>query len=155
MIECITPVLILLTAFIGWRYHRRISAKRAALDFISKTESGSQAWLSLRQFFFERFPAAAPDFVNMLEREEVTEQEEEEFFRVLEFLAHHELVAVAIEQDAMDENMYRDWNGLVYVKAWKNAKPFIEALRGTDPVGEESYKHFQKVAERWGKKFAS
>ena len=64
-----TPFAIACTALLAWVYHRKIAARRATIDFISKTEAGNQAWQSQRAFFFKRFPDGTVVFMTLLQRQ--------------------------------------------------------------------------------------
>ena len=51
--DWLAPVAILLSAVLAWQYHRRISAKRATVDFIASTEVANEFLAKARVRFAE------------------------------------------------------------------------------------------------------
>ena len=68
-------------------------------------------------------------------------------------LSRYEFIAVAIKYKAMDEAIYKEWNGPAYVGMWKRAEKYIEKRRCKKARGKTRYIHFQRLAEKWDKEF--
>ena len=138
----LTPLAILVTAVFAWLYHRRISAKRATLEFAARAELGNPAWLAGRI----RFGELTNGWTNSLAKPQ--NQVAEDVPKIVLYLNHCELVAVAIHQKAMDEAMYKLCGRTAYLQTWKLAKGYIKERRRT-PGHETLYENFGRLAEKW------
>jgi len=78
------------------------------------------------------------------------QSEIEDAVKISAYLNLFELVAVAIKQDAMHEETYKDLQYTRFIKTWKHADAFITAKRNKS--GQSTmYKNFEELATRWTK----
>ena len=134
----LTPLVILGTAVFAWLYHRNISAKRAVIEFCSKAELGNSEWVSGKPKFGE----LTNNWSNSLARK----QEPEDASVIVSYLNHCELVAIAIQENAMHEEMYKLFRRTAYIRTWSLAKAYIKERRQTHKT---LYENFQRLAEKW------
>ena len=64
------------------------------------------------------------------------------------FLSHHEFVALAIRNHAMDEQVYRYWREANIVGVWKKASTYVHSRR--EKTGQKNlYSELEWLAQRW------
>ena len=74
----------------------------------------------------------------------------EDAVKIAAYLNLFELVAVAIKQDAMHEETYKQLQHTRFVKTWKHADAFITAKRNQKNQ-PSMYENFEKLATDWTK----
>jgi len=139
----LTPLTIAGTAIFAWLYHRDISAKRATLEFTANTELGNLAWLQGRKLFGE----LTGKWTHSLDKNLDRNTDIDSSILIL-YLNHCELVAVAIQEKAMHEEMYKLCGRTAYVQTWVLARDYIKERRNA-PGRKTLYENFQRLAERW------
>ena len=152
-LELIGIVVVIVAAILAWRQHRKIAAQRGTLDFLLKNEVDNKGWRETRhkvrqildpngeQLRRVLCPQSAEDWSNR--------------FMVGAFLSRYEFIAVAIKYKAMDEAIYKEWNGRAYVRMWDRAKQYIKERRYGKASRKTRYIHFQRLAEKWEKEFSA
>ncbi len=71
-----------------------------------------------------------------------------EYASINMYLNHCELVAVAIDSGALDEEMYKKANQSLYVQAWDRSKEYIQHARAAKSQ-PTMFEHFEILAKRW------
>jgi len=66
------------------------------------------------------------------------------------YLNYCELVAVAIQEKAMHEEMHKLCGRTAYVQAWVLARDYVKERRNA-PGRKTLYENFRRLAERWQK----
>ena len=140
------PGAILASVFCAWRYHKTISAKRATLDFMLSAQR-SKDWTEGSVLFGKlTSPGDEQELLKLVSPKE--QSEIEDAVKISAYLNLFELVAVAIKQDAMHEETYKDLQHTRFIKTWKHADAFITAKRNKS--GQSTmYKNFEELATRW------
>ena len=136
-------------AILAWRQHRKIAAQRGTLDFLLKYEVDNKDWRETRRKVRQILDPKGEQLSRV-----VCPQSAEDWsdrFVVGACLSRYEFIAVAIKYKAMDEAIYKEWNGTAYVAMWKRAKEYIEKRRCKKARGKTRYIHFQRLAEKWDK----
>ena len=139
----LTPLTIAGTAIFAWLYHREISAKRATLEFTISSELGNPKWLEGRKLFGELTGKWTHSLDKNLDRTKDIDSS-----TLVLYLNHCELVAVAIQEKAMHEKMYKLNGRTAYVQTWVLARDYINERRNA-PGRKTLYENFQRLAERW------
>lgn len=67
---------------------------------------------------------------------------------LLAFLNHFELIAIGIEKDTLDEELYKDWMGTSVVRYWYQAQPYIARSRLKN---KRAFERFCQLAKKWEK----
>ena len=122
---------------------RERSAKRAALDIITRELQPS--WATVRAT--ARQTVTNTDYWSAV----VNPQKTEDFERrgiVVTFLNHHEMIAIAIKQQAVDESLFKDWAHATYVHSWDISKGFIGHWKDTTKHNM-GLSNFKELAEKW------
>ena len=141
------PVAIVLAAVVAWCYHRRLAAKKGALDFLLKNEIDNREWRETRRKVREILDKRLP---NVLCPQSQGDWDDRHVVGTL--LSRYEFIAIAIRYKTMDEAIYRQWNGRAYVRMWSRAEKYILARRAAaGDRGSSRYFHFEKLAKKWGK----
>ena len=124
--------------------HDRVrTAKRAALDIIARELDPS--WTAIRAT--ARQTVTNPDYWNAV----INPQRDQDFSRraaVVAFLNHHEMIAVAIKQGAVDEDLLKDWAHATYVHMWDISEVFVERWRG-ETKHKPALSNFKALAVKW------
>lgn len=142
------PAAILVSVFFAWRYHKTISAKRATLDFMV-TAQASKDWTEGNALFGKL--TASGQERELLELVNPKGQDQiENAVKIAAYLNLFELVAVAIKQNAMHEETYKQLQYTRFVKTWRNAHAFITAKRNQKSQ-PSMYENFEKLANDWMK----
>ncbi len=71
-----------------------------------------------------------------------------EYASINMYLNHCELVAVAIDSGALDEEMYKKANQSLYVQAWDRSKEYIQHARAAKSQ-PTMFERFEILAKRW------
>ena len=140
-----TPLIVAGTAIFAWLYHRNISAIRATLEFVTNAELGNPAWLEGRKLFGELTGKWTHSLDKNLDRTKDIDSA-----ALVLYLNHCELVAVAIQEKAMPEEMYKLCGRTAYVQTWVLARDYVKERRNA-PGRKTLYENFQRLAERWQK----
>lgn len=143
--DLIGPIAIILAAYIAWRQHRRIAARRGTLDFILKNEVGNREWREMRLNVREIMGDDDRLEAILNPRTEVARSER---LMVGTFLSHCEFIAVAVKHETMDEKIYKEWNGPGYVRIFDRARKYIVKRRKV-PDGRTRYCNFEELADKW------
>lgn len=142
----LTPVAILVSGFLAWLYHRKISALRATLDFVSRTEVGNPGWRETRSLFIRLASDDGQGLLDLVSPKGPSQIDEA--VKVALYLSHCEFVAVAIQEGAMDEKMYKKWQRTNYVTTWRDAEAYITARR-KNKSHPSMYENFEALAKKW------
>lgn len=139
----LTAIAVVGTALYAKHYHQGISAKRATVDFITRSESGNPTFIEARRVFGE-ISNKGPEALKSLKKN----PDNTKLATVTMYLNHYEVVAIAVGSGALDEDMYKMWNRTVYVQTWKRAHEYIVDARNrkNHPTLLE---HFEALAKRW------
>ena len=144
----LAPLAIVAAAVGGWFAQKRIAQARATVDFIARTEVRSANWQAeIRRFAEITDRKKHPDALMAL-LDPQTDQHFQDRLLVSAVLNHFEMVAVAIENGAFSEKIYKDWRRTPYVDAWAKAAPYITARRDRKKQ-PTAYEHFEELAKKW------
>ena len=142
----LAPLAIIISALLAWVRHEKVTARQAAIDFVVHAEYGSPNWREGRSVFTE---LAAGDGLALIALADPRDHEQiENSVKVAQYLNQCELAAIAIEEKAMDETMYKKLHRTSFVKTWKIADAYIEKRR-IKQNQESLYKHFEALAKKW------
>ena len=72
----------------------------------------------------------------------------DEYASINMYLNHCELVAVAIDSGALDEEMYKMADQSPYVQAWDRSKEYIQHARSAKSQ-PSMFEHFEALAKKW------
>lgn len=144
----LVPAVLLGTAIYAWRRHRKLTALQTTVNFIVHTEIGNRFWRE-RADLFQKV-AIAGELMGLADTSKLNAAEMDQAHKVNAFLSHHELVAVAIRNKAIDEKTYKDWTGVVYLLIWEQAASYIFAVRKINQV-PGAFVHFENLAKKWKK----
>ena len=131
------------------RHERQVAADRATLDFIASYEIHDREWLktcSICDFVLTDQNEWGVLFGEGDSSEQPKNRELE--LTILTYLNHCEIVAIAIDKNIINAELYAKWYKAGYVRRWEKAEPFIRNLRrirGSDTL----YCEFQRLAARW------
>ena len=144
------PPVLLGTAIYARHHHASISAKRATVDFMVSQEANLPPTAARRVFGqsgskgFQHLKAL-PDAVGA---GSASDEQWSEYASINMYLNHCELVAVAIDSGALDEELYNKANQSLCVQAWDRSKEYIQ-----HPPAAKSqptmFEHFEIPAKRW------
>ena len=153
--ELIGIAVVIGVAILAWRQHRKIAARRGTLDFLLKNEVDNEGWRETRHKVRQILDPNGEQLRRVLCPQSAKDWSDR--FMVGAFLSRYEFIAVAIKYKAMDEAIYKEWNGPAYVRMWNRAKQYIERRRCGKASRKTSrktrYIHFQRLAEKWEKEF--
>ena len=139
------PMVLVLTALIAWRQHRKIAAQKGALDFLLKYEVDNADWRKTRR-------TVRMIFENKEKLDKILNPESDsdwnDRFMVGAFLSRYEFIAVAIQCKAMDGKIYRTHNGPAYIRTWSRAETYIAKRRRASGAFTE-YCNFERLAKKW------
>ncbi len=154
----LTPYVILfsatityVTALISWQKNQAIAQQRATLDLIDKTES-SQQKRDLAAAFKYCEKRGFDDSIHDPEHEDDRTRR----YKVQQFLNQHEILAIGIKRNVLEETILKDWNETQFVHTWNVATPFIQKERWhfNKTIGQWDYnnklwEHFGEIAHKW------
>lgn len=103
---------------------RDISARQATIQFLRHSER-DQAMIDARKKFQEL--AKSPEGLTAYAAEENAQKDEAIAIRAV--LNEYELIAIGIERGVFDDKTHRRWHRSAVVKNWRQAAPFVMALR--------------------------
>lgn len=118
---------------------RDIARKSATMDLIRATEE--QDYYSTILSAYQEMKERNDKGLTALHDGHVKDRN-----HVLAFLSHHELIAVGIKEEILDERMYREWMETPYVTVWEEAKIYILKRQEENT---KAYVNFKDLAERW------
>ena len=154
---------ICVSIYVRW-YQRKLAAKRATLDFISKYEVHDRiGWRSTKNSGHCRAAIAiasarsGKSLVNPTEEEQnENDPQKKEKFRaereqnvtlIFMILNHFELVSLAIYQGIIAKKFYKKWYCGIYIRFWDDIKLFVDELRKQE--NEDFFIQFEELAEEW------
>ena len=144
----LAPAAILISGLLAWLYHRKISARRATLNFCAQAELNSKEWRENRELFFSLVAKGNQGLLDLVTKQSPDPYHIRYASRIALYLNHFELVAAAIKERAMDERMYKILHQDEYVWTWKHAEAYIAASRhkASQP---RMYENFEALAKKW------
>lgn len=119
LLSLLSPAAILVAAFVAWRKHRQIAAQDATLKFIAEWEIYNPEWHQARREFYK----CARDSNFPKDNQDPT------FRSVYLVLHHYELVALAIKNKALDEELYKQWSLTSFINNWNRAASYVHSRR--------------------------
>jgi len=151
------PVVLLVVSLISLAFAyraivntRAIARQKATLDLIEKVES-SEHYRKLVKTVTALTPAG---FLALNDPQDDAAKVERQ--NLLDYLNHYELVAVGIENDILDDKIYRRWMQSFAVTDWNRAADFVQAERWrlnaqkTDfEYRDELLRSLQIAVKRW------
>jgi len=148
------PWAILISGYVALRGIRNssdVAGKRAALDFIEKsenTEGFREAVTAFRAYVREGRLAALH---NPTSSDHFVDRE-----KILRFLNHYELVSIAILQSFLDATIYREFMLTNFLVDWNEAADFIQRERWVFNSAENSwdyryslYENYEELVRQW------
>ncbi len=130
----------------GFTHRRKVTAQRATLEFIAQYEVHNQEWLELLVFFNSM---TSPDRMQRIVTPENDDQRRDAV-RLITVLNHYEIVAIAIEHQSIDEDIYKEWFRFPYVQFWEKAEPTVIEWR-RQKNSPRAFVRFEHLAKRWKK----
>lgn len=124
--------------------HRKTAARRATLDFITNFEVHNTQWAVLRTKF--RTLKAANRLLSLVNSNRSVDNQDR--IDVVTYLNHYELVAVAIKNNIIDEELYKEWFRTPYVRAWMDARSLVYKMR-EERENPELFIQFEQLANKW------
>lgn len=143
VLSLLSPIAILVAACLAFYNHQRTAARRAALEFVSKTQLQSQEWTDLNRNYREL--QTSGKLLSTLSKDHGDPVLAN---RICLFLNHFELVAVAIKHNIIDKNLYAEWFKGSYVKTWNETNPFVAELRRKSG-NSRVFIEFEALAKEW------
>jgi hypothetical protein len=135
----------LFAAIISIKSQREIARKRAAMDFFVKTEMDRDTLEAYKDF------ASAVDRLNssLKNGSDLTEfAATESYWKLRDYLNLHELMAVGILNDVLDDDVcYYFWSGKME-RSYRNTLPVICYVQSL-PGQCDTYVELVKIAKRW------
>ena len=144
------PAAIVFAAVFAKRYHASISAKRATVDFMV-AEEANLPLATARKVFAQsgsKGPKHLTALLNAISSDNAADEQWREYGEITMYLNHCELVAVAINSGALDEEMYMKCYRSSYVQAWDRSKELVNKAR-TSKSQTTMYEHFEEQAKKW------
>ena len=152
MIDIINTVILLGGVIIAcWAIlsQRATSAKRAALDFVTKFDvHSSPEWSRIVKLALqaidnrERWQPIVEHRTGSVIPTELANQK----FALFTWLNHMELIAAAVHTGALDRDFYLRWYGQAYKRYWNRARQCVFSYRDFH-TNASAFKEFQKFAE--------
>ncbi len=152
----LTPALVIVSLALAARSIRNtraVARQKATIDLIEKAES-TQHYRDQAAAFIKARDSGK------LGRLGDPKIDEDRLLRrqVLGYLNHYELIAIGIEDNILDEAIYRKWMQSAAVADWNDAVPFIQDERWRLSADKthlvyrpEIFARFQKAAQRWSR----
>lgn len=142
-----TEWAILLSGFVaaciavwGILSQRAIARRRAALDYIARSESDRDLIAARKQFI-----ELAKDDIAQWASEDKEKTEQAQSIRIV--LNDFELISIGIQRGIIDYKLYRMWLKSSTRKYWDRGKPFVQAIR--DRTQKDTYYHEFEELVRW------
>ena len=148
--------------FIGWKIHtnqtllsrvmhkeneeemQRLARERATLDTLLHAQSDSD-YADLRNNFHKLRDSETPLSEWLKDEHKLSD----ELTYIRRFLNKYELVALGINKDLLDKDLYEEWFKSSFVEDWNKCRGFINDLR--QKTGKETFfMQFQTLAQKWG-----
>jgi len=130
----LSPLAILVAGWFAWREQSRIAARTATFKFVAEIEVHNSEWQKAVSEFYKSLNSAEKENSSTYFRNKV--------------LNHCELIAIAIKNKSMDEELYKQWNANSYVHHWKSAASCVHARR-QEMHQPNLYREFELLATRW------
>ena len=132
-----------LVALLTVRGNQKIAKRQATVNFIAQNEIGSAEWPARLVRFWEITSKSSSELVDI-----VTDRSKE-VSEVTAVLNHMELVAIAIRNHSLDEEIYKQWHAPIYVGMWDRSSQFVEAFRRHRNASKNAFIEFENLAKRW------
>jgi hypothetical protein len=116
---------------------RVLQRKRAAIDFFIRTETDGHA-LSLWNDFENSLATIGKNETNTISDDS----------KIRAYLNIFELVACGIYAGILDEKICRSFIRDSVLNSYERSKGFVDAVR-KQPGGDDSYREFIKLAQKW------
>ena len=130
----LSPLAVLVAGWFAWREQNRTAARTAAFKFVAEIEVHNPEWQKVILEFLKSWKAG--------------EKETSFAYCRWRVLSHCELIAVAIKNKSMDEELYKQWNAFAYVQRWKLAASYVHTMR-REQHQPNLYREFEWLASRW------
>lgn len=142
---------IIISALVGglialWSINNqnRIARMRATLDVILKSESDTYYQNIYSTFTSEH---TRPEGLAAL-KDAHSDNEKRSRRDVDDFLNHYELIAIAIKQQILDEDFYKEWMKSVYIRHYRYAEKYINSF-AKEKNKNLTFINFRELAEKW------
>jgi hypothetical protein len=154
----ISILTLLTTAFIGfmaalWASKRSAESARETAKVIEAyknviQKSWDKGYISARTKFVEAY-RQGKDLRSYATFDKLNYQEDRETREAINSIANdHEITAIAIERNIIDEDFYRDWFLSTYVQDFDILQSYIDEIRTQTGV-RALYEKFETLATRW------
>lgn len=151
-IECISLILVFVGFVVGtWvaivqiRQRRRVTARRATLEFIVTHEIHNSEWIECCEAF-KAWKSRGYNTNRIVDPQ--SHDDRSIAVRVLTVLNHFESVAVGINNQIIDEALYKGWYRSTYIEYWQASEQLVKDLR-LHHKSEVLYDRFENTANRW------
>lgn len=132
-------------ARVNIREQRKISRRRATLDLLSRNEWDGDYLIARNEFVRLKNGSTGLEFWTAKEHEDSPQ-----IGIIRSVLNDYELIAIGIEEDILDEELYKKWFKSAYIKDYDLSADAIAALR--ERLGVPAiYKNFEALAKKWKK----
>ena len=135
------PLAIIGAGFWGWKKHHQVVVRNFTVQFVADREVDDPKWRAASALF-------AKHGANLDSFYADSGIGSESKMQMFGFLSHHEFVALAIRNHAMDEQVYRYWREANIVDVWKKASTYVHSRR--EKTGQKNlYSELEWLAQRW------
>ena len=135
------PLAIIVGAVLGWKKHHQVVVRNFTVQFVADREVDDPKWREASALF-----AKHGENLDSFYADSGIDYESK--MQMNRFLGHHEFVALAIRNHAVDEQVYRRWRGSHVVDVWKRASTYIHSKR--DKTSQQNmYCELEWLAQRW------
>ncbi len=140
----ITAAVAAAIALFGIFTQRSITARQTTIQYLRDAERDRDMIRARRKF---QKCVRDPNGVAQWGTEANAQSEEARAMRMV--LNDYELIAIGIQRGILDDTTYRRWHKSAVVKDWRNAAPYVIAIR-TRTNNDALYHEFEEMA-RWYK----
>lgn len=135
------PLAIIGAGFWGWKKHHQIVVRNFTVQFIADKEVDDPEWRAASALFAQHGKTLDKFFTD-------SGTNYESKMQMHRFLNHHEFVALAIRNHAMDEQAFKEWRGSHVVEVWQQISTYVHSKR--DKNGQKNlYRELEWLAQRW------
>ncbi|MEM6565848.1 MAG: DUF4760 domain-containing protein [Pseudomonadota bacterium] len=132
-------------AFAGYYASKAMARKRATIDLIEKVES-TPHYRELQSTFVHHREEGTLQCLN----DPKNERDRKDRQDIQDFLNHYELVAIGIQTEILDKDIYVNWMGGPFVRDWNAATDFIQRERWKrDDRSPTGFRYHSKLFEAY------
>ncbi|MEJ0012929.1 MAG: DUF4760 domain-containing protein [Bauldia sp.] len=145
-VTAVAALIAAIIAMVSIYQNRKIARLRATLDLIERTESQEYYRDLVDHFKNVRDTNRFQELANTNDAEKIKEKT-----KILFFLNHYELLAIAFKRKILDRKFYSRWMRGTFVNDWLAAREFIEIVRNPPdkPSRPTVFCEMEALAKKW------